>query len=180
MQPQHREPPDPQDGKCPARVTRPTDRQFRHKLRALVVDDEHPLRNIVQLGLERHGFEVLVASSGREAIELYRAHRETISVVLLDVRMPRLDGAQTLDRLRELNPAVLACFMSGDTGAYSRDDLIGRGAACVIAKPFQLDELTHVLRRVAHGTPANLLPPVTIMEPSEPDQKALFTSEQPG
>ena len=76
------------------------------------------VRIMVQLGLERNGFDVWLARSGREAIDLYRRHMEDIAVMVLDVRMPGLDGLQTLEVLRELNPEVLACFMSSDTSAY--------------------------------------------------------------
>jgi CheY-like chemotaxis protein len=72
----------------------------------LVVDDEHLVRLMVQLGLERISCEVWLASNGREAIQQYRKHRARIDVVLLDVRMPGLDGPQILDVLRELNPKL--------------------------------------------------------------------------
>ena len=133
-------------------------RQPRDKPGVLVVDDEYLVRIMVQLGLERNGFDVWLASGGREAIGLYRKHRDSIAVVLLDVRMPGLDGPQTLDALRELNPGVRACFMSGDTGAYELEGLQQRGAACVIAKPFHLEDLANVLRRVMQGVPAGLPP----------------------
>jgi CheY-like chemotaxis protein len=123
----------------------------REAPRVLVVDDEHLVRVVVQLGLEKSGFHVRLASSGQEAIHLYQEHKDGIDLVLLDVRMPDLDGPQTLDVLRQLNPNVLVCFMSGNTGAYQWEDLLGRGAAEVIAKPFHLDRLTSVLRRLLDG-----------------------------
>jgi len=121
-----------------------------------VVDDDHMVRIMVQLGLERNGFDVWLAPNSREAIDLYRAHREHIAVVLLDARMPGLDGPQTLDALRELNPEVLACFMSGDTGACKPEELRHHGAA-YIAKPFFLNNLANTLRQLAHGVPTDLL-----------------------
>ena len=117
----------------------------------LVVDDEHLVRIMVRMGLERNGFAVWLASSGLEAIEVYRTHRERIAVILLDVRMPGLDGAQTLDALRELNPAVPACFMTGDGGNYAVEELIRRGASYVIDKPFVLNDLAQLLRQLADG-----------------------------
>jgi CheY-like chemotaxis protein len=136
----------------------PTVRPYREKPGVLVVDDEHFLRIMVQLGLERDGFDVRLASNGWEAIDLYRKHRDSISVVLLDVCMPGPDGPQTLDALRELNPKVLVCFMSADTGEYELEELRQRGAASVIAKPFLLEELANVLRVVAGGLPTGLVP----------------------
>jgi CheY-like chemotaxis protein len=136
----------------------PVVRQFEERPGVLVVDDDHFVRSMLQLGLERDGFDVWLASSGREAIDVYRGHRERIAVALLDVRMPGLDGPGTLDALRELNPDVVACFMSGDTGDYGPDELRRRGATRVIAKPFLLNELANVLWLLAQGESANLLP----------------------
>ena len=76
----------------------------------LVVDDEHLVRALLQLGLERDGFEVWSASNGREAIDLYREHRERIAAVLLDVRMPGLDGPATLGALRATGYGPLRCI----------------------------------------------------------------------
>jgi CheY-like chemotaxis protein len=133
-------------------------RQLRERPGLLVVDDEHMVRILVQLGLERNGFEVWSASNGREAIHLDRKHRDRIDVVLLDVHMTGLDGPQTLDVLRQQHPEVLACFMSGGTGAYRPEELRRRGAAHVIAKPFRLDQLANTLQLLVNGAPAEYLP----------------------
>jgi CheY-like chemotaxis protein len=133
-------------------------RQPCDKPGVLVVDDEQMVRIMLQLSLERNGFDVWLAGSGQEAIDLYRQHTDKIAVVVLDVRMPGLDGPHTLEGLRELNPDVQACFMSGETGAYEPEELLQRGAAYVIAKPFLLDELANILRLMAHGVAADLLP----------------------
>jgi DNA-binding NtrC family response regulator len=132
--------------------------QLPEKLGVLVVDDDHLVRIMVQLGLERNGFDVRSASNGWEAIELYRMHRESIAVVLLDVCMTGLDGPQTLQGLRKVNPEVRACFMSGNWGSYEPDQLRQRGAAHVIAKPFMLDQLANILRLAAQGLPTDLPP----------------------
>jgi CheY-like chemotaxis protein len=136
----------------------PTVQQVHERPGVLVVDDEHFVRSILQLGLARSGFNVWLASNGQEAVDLYREHRADIGVVLLDVRMPGLDGPATLDALRHLNPDVLACFMSGDMGNYEPEDLRRGGPACAIAKPFHLDDLANILRLLTQGMPADLLP----------------------
>ena len=158
MRQQHREHMDPPAKKNQTDTPDPAVQRFGNKPGVLVVDDEHMVRVMVQLGLERNGFQVWCASHGREAIELYRAHGEEIAVVLLDVRMPGLDGPQTLDALRELNRDVLACFMNADKCACQRDELMQRGAADVIAKPFHLEELANTLRLLTNGGQAELAP----------------------
>jgi CheY-like chemotaxis protein len=147
----HHELSNPRDPENQAAAPESTLRRPSEKPSVLVVDDDHLVRHMVQMGLERNGFDVRLARNGREGIDLYRAHGQEIAVVLLDVRMPGLDGPQTLDVLRELDPDVLACFMSGDTGAYEPKELVERGAACVIAKPFFLDDLVNILRSLVYG-----------------------------
>jgi CheY-like chemotaxis protein len=129
----------------------------REKPGVLVADDEYMVRIMVQLGLERNGFDVWLAPDGRAAIELYRQHRERIDVVLLEVCMPGLSGPQTLEALRELNPDVRACFMSGDEDAYDPEAL-RRHAAQLIPKPFRPDQLADTLRLVMQGVPAGKCP----------------------
>jgi DNA-binding response OmpR family regulator len=136
----------------------PTGRQPCEKPVVLVVDDEHMVRIMVQMGLEQNGFDVRLARNGREAIDLYRRHAESIAVVLLDVSMPGLDGLETLTVLRELNPDVVACFMSSESGVWHPENLLQRGAAYVIPKPFRLDDLASILRLLAHRVSADPRP----------------------
>lgn len=139
------------------RTVKSLDRQHPGKIGVLVVDDDKLVRIMIKLGLERNGFEVWLATDGREAIELYRDQREQIAVALLDVRMPGLDGPATLDALRALNPDLPSCFMSGDLGSYEPEELLQRGAAHIIAKPFQLDHLVDILRLLVRDVPADLV-----------------------
>ena len=123
-------------------------------LEVLVVDDDAGACRLLEVGLRHSGLAVRLAASGPEAVAVYRRHFRSISVVLLDVKMPGMDGPQTPAALRALNPALRCCVMSGDTGRYSERDLVERGAALVLPKPLprpaQLGELR---RRVAEGRP---------------------------
>ena len=101
------------------------------------------------VGMRSHGFAVWLACDGPEAVDLYRAHRDGIDVVLLDVQMPGLDGPETLAALRELNPRVRCCFMTGDLGLYADRTLLDLGAATVFMKPFRLSEVAHQLVHLA-------------------------------
>jgi DNA-binding response OmpR family regulator len=100
----------------------------------LVVDDEPSIRSLLAVALRQQGFCVWLAADGREAIELDRRHGPEIALVLLDVRMPGLDGPETLTVLRKINPTVMCCFMSDNAGEMKLP-------APVIAKPFRLTEV---------------------------------------
>ena len=118
----------------------------------LIADDEADVRDVLHDRLRQEGFSVWLAADGQEALDLYRNHCATIDVVLLDVRMPGLNGPQTLAALRELTPQIRCCFMSGSFGSYTEERLRDLGAATVFAKPFRLDEVAHVLGNLArHG-----------------------------
>ena len=86
------------------------------------------MRGILQAVLRQQGFAVWLAANGQEALDLYWQQREAIDVIVLAVRMPVLDGPQTLAALRELNPRICCCFMSEELGGYTENDLRKRGA----------------------------------------------------
>lgn len=111
----------------------------------LVADDEELLRTVLQLVLRRQGFNVWVAANGAEAEELYRQYAEHIDLVLLDVRMPVLDGPATLAALRRQKPDLRCCFMSGDTGDVTPADLLALGAERVFDKPFSIVEAAKLM-----------------------------------
>jgi CheY-like chemotaxis protein len=122
-------------------------------LRILVVDDDALIRSLFAACLPPQGFAVWLAASGAEAIELFREHGGDFDILLLDVRMPGLNGPQTLALLRQLDSNVRCCFMSGDTGDYTEDDLFTLGAVAVVDKPFSLNALVRQLRELVAGQP---------------------------
>jgi CheY-like chemotaxis protein len=122
---------------------------FRQPPTVLVVEDHDGVRKMLDIALRHHGFNVKLAANGREAIALYQNDGENIALVLLDVQMPELDGPQTLAVLRQFNPQLLCCFMSGNTGRYGPRELLEAGAAHIFQKPFGVRELSAVLWRLA-------------------------------
>jgi DNA-binding NtrC family response regulator len=115
----------------------------------LVVDDDPLLLNLLQAILTRQGFRVWACASGQDALHVYRRHQAELSVVLLDVCMPGLDGPATLVELRRVDPGVRACFMSGHTGPYTVEDLLELGALRFYEKPFQIQPLAEGLWKLA-------------------------------
>jgi len=116
----------------------------------LVVDDEPLLLQMLGLALPYHGFAVRQAGGGRQALDLYRQHRDSTRVVLLDAKMPDLDGRQALAALREIDPGVRCVFMTGYAADSFVEELLALGAEQVVDKPFRdLAALAGTLRDAA-------------------------------
>jgi CheY-like chemotaxis protein len=114
----------------------------------LIVDDDPLLRMLLNLGLRHHGFHVWQAAGGREAVAVYRQYGSLIDLVLLDLRMPDLDGLQTMAALREIEHSVRVCFLCGSNEGGDPGELTARGAVGVLAKPFRLDGLVQALEHL--------------------------------
>jgi CheY-like chemotaxis protein len=116
----------------------------------LVVDDDEDIRRVARLALERiGGWRVTEAGSAADALAAVEAAR--FDAVLLDVMMPDVDGPALLERLRpRLGPDVPVVFLTAKAQAADVEALTARGAAGVLAKPFDPlrlpDELAGVLR----------------------------------
>jgi CheY-like chemotaxis protein len=116
----------------------------------LVIDDDADVRVAAERVLRRHGFTVLVASGGVEGIELLQ--REAgIGIVLLDLNMPGLGGAETAREAVRINPAIRLIAMSGDTEPEVRARLQGVDLAGFVPKPFTIGELLAVVDGLRRG-----------------------------
>ena len=113
----------------------------------LVVDDERSIRCGLQRILGKFGFEVLVAENGRQALGTFRIHGE-IRAVLLDLKMPVMDGAQTLPELRKLRPEVPVLLASGYSESEATARFEGERFDGFLKKPFRLAEVIAKLRDV--------------------------------
>lgn len=119
--------------------------ETRRPAGVLVVDDDGLIRSMLATGLRQQGIHVWLAANGREAVEIYSQHAGAIDLVLLDVRMPGLDGPQTLAALEKIDTRVRCCFMSGDTGTYTSRELHRPTVVRVFRKPFRLDDVAEIL-----------------------------------
>jgi PAS domain S-box-containing protein len=114
----------------------------------LVVDDEEAIREITKTSLETYGFKVLVASDGIEAIALYAQHKDEISVVLMDMMMPSMDGAKTILVLKKLNPLVKIIAASGLVPSDKVSAAMGTGIKAFLSKPYTAQQLLKTLHLV--------------------------------
>jgi CheY-like chemotaxis protein len=113
----------------------------------LLVEDEAGLLNMARIMLERFGYRVLAANTPEEAISLAGREGEEIHLLMTDVVMPRMNGQELADRLRETRPDLKCLFMSG----YTSDIIAGRGrldkGVHFIQKPFSLGDLAVKVRK---------------------------------
>jgi len=109
----------------------------------LLVDDEDALRGVVAERLEEEGFTVVEAPSGEAALD--QLQRFAFDIVISDLRLPGIDGRQVIDAALERYPGILAIVVTGYATVKDAVDVIKRGAADFVAKPFQFDELLHVI-----------------------------------
>jgi two-component system nitrogen regulation response regulator NtrX len=112
--------------------------------RILVVDDEQGIRHILTQLFEYEDHEVRASSGGAEAIELYNDFRP--DVTFLDVKMARMDGLETLSRIRESDPAAVVVMMSGHGTINTAVEATRRGAFDFLEKPLDTERLLIVLR----------------------------------
>jgi signal transduction histidine kinase/ActR/RegA family two-component response regulator len=113
----------------------------------LLVDDQPEVRRVTANILERLGYVVLTAEDGVAALELHERERERIRLVLLDVRMPRLDGAETLRRLRKVAPRLPVVIVSGFGADQDLEAIRAIGVQAVVEKPFTVAELSDAVAR---------------------------------
>lgn len=115
--------------------------------RILLVDDQLEALWLVRLDLERAGYEVHVAESGRKALELQQQH--AADVLVTDIFMPEMDGIETIDRIKAQYPHTRIVAMSARWGKLDYLAIARQiGADATLAKPFTSDELLRILRKV--------------------------------
>lgn len=107
--------------------------------RALIVDDEMHVRKVTSRMMQLCGFDVLTATDGQEAIELFLEKSDEIDLVLIDLTMPRMGGEEALSRMREHRPDLDCIVMTG----YDADDAYSRlrDDTPLLRKPFDMADL---------------------------------------
>jgi len=118
---------------------------YRHPLKVLLADDEDQFRESLAERLAMRGFLVLQATNGQEAVRIVRADRE-IDVVILDRRMPGMEGKQALRELKVFRPEVQVIMLTGHGSVGSAREAGQLGVFRYLAKPVPLDELVKIIR----------------------------------
>lgn len=105
----------------------------------LVVDDETAIRRFLRTSLSSQGFRVLEAENGRSALDQVKRHH--IDLLILDLGLPDMDGAEIIGRLRQSGSSVPILVLSSRTDEQGKVDALDMGADDYVTKPFGMDEL---------------------------------------
>jgi CheY-like chemotaxis protein len=127
-------------------------------VRILIVDDDTAVRTAMRVVLEREGYQVSAAASGREGLAAVEANR--FDVVICDIFMPGMDGIETINAFHKVDPNLPVIAMSGfmfRDGQHPAPDYLSLstklGAACSLRKPFRPHELISTVQRCVAGSP---------------------------
>jgi len=113
--------------------------------RILIVDDEENVRLMLETAFTLSGHQTLNARNGKEALRLFRESQP--DVVLMDIRMPELNGLDALSRMQEINPKIPVVLMTAYAAVETAVEALRNGAFDYVIKPFDLDELNLVINR---------------------------------
>jgi DNA-binding NtrC family response regulator len=120
---------------------------YKEKTLILVVDDKFSDRETLKTILEDKGYRVTTANDGAEAIEMVKSKH--FDIIFLDVRLPGMDGIETFERVKEIDPEVTVIMMTG----YTEEDLmrkaVNEGAYTCIHKPFNMEKLIWIVENIS-------------------------------
>jgi len=114
----------------------------------LVIDDEISVRRVTRSVLEHFGYDVLVAENGMRALRMLEQNPNKIDLVILDMSMPKMDGEETLRRIREQGEKVPVMLTSGYTEVEINDRVGSLDASAFIGKPFSPKDLIQQVRKL--------------------------------
>lgn len=114
----------------------------------LIVEDEEGVRTLTQYTLKQAGYTILTANDGKEGVEVFQKHHDDISMVLLDMTMPRMTGEEAFREMRLIHPGVRVLLTSGYNEQEATTRFAGKGLAGFIQKPYRPQELLTQIRAI--------------------------------
>ena len=114
----------------------------------LLVDDEEAIRNLGARLLNQFGYKVITADDGKKALEIYQREGDGVSLVILDLIMPVLDGKKCLEEILRINPNAKVVVASGYSDGGSSDGVMVAGAKGFIQKPYKMRQFLTTVREI--------------------------------
>jgi len=129
----------------------------------LIAEDEERIRDLTRRVLEQHGFRVLGASDGEEALRLFNEHFEEIQLALIDIIMPKMSGHAVVAGLQEKNPGLPILLTTGFSPTSSSSDFTPAENLHLLRKPYHSHELLKKIREILDNqTPEPIIPMIRI------------------
>jgi PAS domain S-box-containing protein len=114
----------------------------------LLLDDEKMVLDVGRPMLEKIGYTVFIAASGKEALAIYKNDLTAIQLVIIDLIMPEMNGGQVYDELKKIDPNVKVLLSSGYSINGEAEEILARGCNGFIQKPFGLSKLSRKIREI--------------------------------
>ena len=114
----------------------------------LLVDDEEIVIGVGKQMLKKLGFSVLTATSGQEALDIFKVNKDRIDLVVLDMIMPGMGAGDTYDELQVLDPDIKVLLSSGYGVDEQTNEVLQRGCKGFIQKPFNMQVLSEKIKEV--------------------------------
>jgi CheY-like chemotaxis protein len=130
----------PEDGSCAD--------GFSEQATVLVIEDESAALSVLSKVLSSRGYKILTASDGESAVEIFSQYTELVDIVLLDMGLPKMSGKDVLIRIKGLKPSVKIVVASGYFESDLQVDIAQDDVAAYIQKPYMIDNVIEILRRV--------------------------------
>jgi two-component system response regulator PilR (NtrC family) len=115
---------------------------FKEKI--LVADDEQSMREFLDIMLKKEGYKVSLASHGEEVLKL--AERDIFDLILMDIRMPKMDGISVLKKVKTLSPETIVIMITAYASADTAIKAMKEGAYDYVTKPFKVDEIKLIIK----------------------------------
>ncbi len=115
-----------------------------YKEKILVADDEQSMREFLDIMLRKEGYKVSLASNGEEVLKL--AERDIFDLILMDIRMPKLDGLSVLKKIKALSPETIVIMITAYASTDTAIKAMKEGAYDYVTKPFKVDEIKLIIK----------------------------------
>jgi two-component system cell cycle sensor histidine kinase/response regulator CckA len=114
----------------------------------LVIDDEEDIRCFISEVLRSHGYRILLAANGGQAVEMYKKNSRDIDLVILDMVMPEMGGEEAFLAMKKINPGIKALLSTGYSQAGRVSEILSKGVKGFIQKPYEFNQLLAKLRQI--------------------------------
>lgn len=138
----------PASGKDVVKDKKAYDRLVEGHGTILLVDDEKMIIGVGKQIIKRLGYDVMTAGGGKEAVEIYKENRDKIDLIVLDMIMPVMGGGETFEKLKEIDSNVRVLLSSGYSLNSQASEIMAKGCAGFIQKPFYMKELSQKIAEI--------------------------------